>query len=165
MLNPYVWNLYLSDGGNKTVELFRKTFREELTLQYIEAIITFQNEYCAMDNGPKETEEQLRLLLELLQENVDIEENLEVNMSCEEQQISDIETDQTDIFTYQEENDIDAARLLELFLRESDSEDFEKIFLELSDMMALHTTTLAIAYPNMFVPYYFKYNDGLRCQK
>ena len=41
MLNPYVWNLYLNNGGNKTVELFQKTFEEEFTLSYIEMILSF----------------------------------------------------------------------------------------------------------------------------
>jgi hypothetical protein len=46
-MNPYIWKLYLEDGGHETVTFLQHQFTQGINEAYIGKIKEFQQVYCA----------------------------------------------------------------------------------------------------------------------
>lgn len=132
MYNDYVWNLYLSAGGSKVVDMFKSNFENGLTETYGQKIRQLRSAYCPMKGLLRETS---RALIEAA---TDIGEGIGI---LDEGEYS-IETALQ--FVYEE-------------LMGEDCSD-KNVFQDFSENMECYTTILAFELPELFVPYYFQFN-------
>lgn len=137
MFNDYMWKTYLNAGGQNIVDLFEKNFiSENLSNEYIDCIGKLRGAYCPEKEIIEETNEQLFDLSKDLSENLGLLENGEYTIE------SALE------FLY------DGIK------GEDDYSDID-IFSCFSDSIEYFTTYLAIEIPDLFIPYYFKFNFNI----
>ncbi len=136
MFNEYVWKIYLNADGKNIVDLFEKNLSGDLTPSYAKSISALHKSYCAssviVDNLLNE--------LETTYESV-----------------------KAGVYAFEDgEYTIDSA--MSIFYDELKSEDgttAQSIFENFSDLIAYYTTLFARELPELFVPYYFKYNFNI----
>lgn len=147
MLNNYVWNIYLESGGRNLVTFFENNLTFIFTKEYPEKIKTLHKYYCVDNNIINETYEDLIELQKII-----------VNDDTEEEVL----TDNDDIDYSSNLNYEDFILLLEEFLDEiaeaNNINDDKELFIMFTDYMSFYTTTFAIYSPDLFIPYYYKYN-------
>ena len=130
MFNQYVWKLYLQSGGNQSVELFQNLLSGHTPDGFAEKIRELHRVYCP-------DEEILDYEMEQIQEAMK-QPDLQGGIW----------------------GDIEADDLYTVFSDAGDGEWFspKETFLEFTNAIAYYTTIHAISYPQLFVPYFFKYN-------
>lgn len=135
MLNRYIWDLYLSSGGAKVVEMFRSNLEDCLTNEYAEAVSRMHKVYCPMEELSNEIGEQLKALAEEFR-NLD-----------DESGGAEIEA----------ENSVDPLEELYQLYKE-DYGNQADIFAEFSFMLPFYSTNFTILYPDTYIPYYYRFN-------
>jgi hypothetical protein len=142
MLNKYVWNLYLKSGGNSVVEMFRRNLSEELTTEYADKISQMRREYCIMEDLKEATKEQIKDLIQLYEED-----GLGFPSSNEEDSIPATRVEVLDEF-------------YDMLIQNCQTP--EAAFTEFSSGLSFYSTNLSIINPELFIPYYyrFNFNDG-----
>lgn len=133
MFNAYMWQTYLKAGGKEVVEMFENNFTTNFSQQYIETICNFRASYCPENTIIELTKQQLQDVL------ADLEENLCVFIDGEYTIKSALS------FVY------DA-------IKSDDPLSAQDIFAIFSDNIEYYSTFISIEIPELFIPYYFKYN-------
>ena len=133
MFNQYNWQLYLKAGGKKIVQQFEDNLSKEFSADYIAFIKELHYEYQLSESILNDESEQLHDVLMFCQEG---------NRFCDENELS-------------AEEAIDA---LYLILSENDTVDLKETFSRFTYSLAYYSTLLAVSLPDLFVPYYFKWN-------
>ncbi len=133
MFNEYMWQTYLKAGGKEVAEMFEKNLTGNLSEEYIGHIGNFRAVYCPEKAIIEDTNEQLRDLAKALNEGMCLLESGEYTI---------------------------ASALEYLYTGIKSDEDFsaKDVFSYFSDSIEYFTTSLAAEIPELFVPYYFKYN-------
>lgn len=129
MLNHYIWNLYLTAGGAKTVDMFRRNLGEKLTAEYAQKIADLQKTYCVMDTIIDATKTQLKDLYEFHSSPDYIPENESVDP------------------------DEQMKVMYEGFLEDTGSP--ADAFASFAYGLSYISTDLAISFPDFFIPYYY----------
>lgn len=132
MLNQYVWKLYLQSGGAKTVEMFQRNLGEKLTEEYVQEIVRLQKSYCVMDGNAEETGNQIRDLIEYY-----------------------TTTDQINNYDPVVPEEL-IEEVYECHLADYGSP--AAAFSNFAYGLCYISTDLSIAFPNLFIPYYFRLN-------
>ncbi len=133
MFNDYMWQTYLKAGGKNVVELFERNLNGNLSPEYIEAIGEFRSAYCPERRAIKETAQQLK----------------------------DLSKDLSDHFFLLEDGEYTIKSALEFLYNDIKGEEnlsAREVFARFSDSIEYITTSLAVELPDLFTPYYFKYN-------
>ena len=138
MLNKYVWNLYLKSGGNSVVEMFRRNLSEELTTEYADKISQMRREYCIMEDLKEATKEQIKDLIQLYEED-----GLGFPSSNEEDSIPATRVEVLDEF-------------YDMLIQNCQTP--EAAFTEFSSGLSFYSTNLSIINPELFIPYYYRFN-------
>ena len=138
MLNKYVWDLYIQSGGKKVVEMFRRNLSEELTVEYAEKISYMRREYCIIEELREATKEQIEDLIQFYKDNG----------FC----ASDTNEDAS-IFNTRE-GILD--EFYEMLIRNWQTPD--SAFAEFSEGISFYSTNLSIINPELFIPYYYRFN-------
>lgn len=133
MFNNYMWQIYLKSGGKNIVEMFEKNLANNFSQEYIDTICDFRQTYCPLEDLTQETSIQLNYIIEDLNQNLYLLEDGKYNI------VSALEYVYSHI---SEDNDLSA----------------QQVFSHFSDLIEYYTTFLAIELPDLFIPYYFKYN-------
>lgn len=136
MFNEYIWNTYLNAGGRKITELFEKNLTPDLSEEYVNTMIELRSAYCPEQQIIQESKEQLQ----------------------------DLEKDLHDDFGLLDEGEYTIESALDFvydYIKGEDDYTPQNIFACFSDSIEYITTALAIELPEMFVPYYFKYNFNI----
>ena len=132
MLNRYVWKLYLKSGGSKTVDIFRKNLGEKLTDRFAEEIVRLRKAYCVIDTVLETTMAQLKDLYGFYSspDYVPIDETMSPDEHVEE--------------------------MYEAFIEDTGSP--ADAFASFSYGLDYISTDLSIAFPDFFIPYYYRNN-------
>ena len=138
MLNRYVWNLYLESGGKRVVQMFRRNFSEELTVEYAEKISNMLREYCIMEELIEDTRIQIEDLIQFYKDD-----GFSVSDSDEETSASSTQAEVLDE--------------LYVMLKEN-CQASDAAFKEFSSGMSYYSTNLSILNPELFIPYYYQFN-------
>ena len=138
MLNEYVWNLYMKTDGKHVSETFKIGLKGSLSTDFADFISELQQFYSASSENIEGTHSELCSLAEEVMKETASEQVLE--MKGDEAEPPDIDA----VFGewYQEsKNNLDGKEqeLLRLFCTD----------------IEFYTTSLALEYPSLFVPYYF----------
>ncbi|MBQ2847275.1 MAG: hypothetical protein IJC37_01085 [Clostridia bacterium] len=145
MFNEYVWQNYLKAGGREIVELFKNNIENEFTEDYAYKICNLHKAFCPS----KEVNRLLKTFL--LQISEDLKSN-ELMYAC------------YSFENLSEETDFSAQELLDvLFFGIDDGNHLSDkvIFEEFSIGISYYTTFLAYLCPELFTPYYFKFNFNI----
>ena len=133
MFNQYIWKLYLKAGGKQIVQLFEDNLSKEFSTDYISFIRELHQEYQLSESILNDESEQLHDLLVFFQGG---------NYFCGKNELSSEE----------------AIDTLYLILSENENVDFKETFSRFTCSLAYYSTMLAVSLPDLFVPYYFKWN-------
>lgn len=141
MFNQYQWNLYLDAGGGKVAEIFLKLIEEEyspaLTNSYTDIIKELHSAY-----SPETSYiiENLKFLFDDLNNNCILEECLPlINLSDDKYSIKSV------------------LENLHNSIKAIQGQSEKAIFEEFSEI-EYFSTFLFLLFPDLFVPYYFKWN-------
>ena len=137
MFNRYIWNNYLDAGGKHIVHIFAESLTKGITERYVETIKKLRSVYCPDRNVIEEAAQQLHDLAHDMAEDPTL---IRRGRTCA--QGSALES------LY---NEIDAGENL--------SENH--IFSCFAGSIDYFTTSLSISSPDVFIPYYFKYNFNI----
>ena len=132
MFNQYLWENYLNSGGNEVVDMFKKNLAKNLTKNYADQIAKLHRYYCPNTKATDEFCCQLSWLEKDLK-------NSTLLGSGE----------------YTVEN---ALTIIYSNLDNEENNSWQDIFSWFCDNLEYFSTNLAIERPELFVPYYFKYN-------
>lgn len=136
MFNTYTRNLYLDAGGKDLVEFFEENYSKELSSAYTEKISNLHKSFCPSRKINDLLIEELSDSLEFLNQ---------------------------DYYFFEDRNyPIDKALkyIYKLFIKDNDgSEKF--VFDDFSSSLAYYSTLLSYERPDLFTPYYFKYNFNI----
>ena len=133
MFNQYIWQLYLNAGGNKIVKCFEDNLSNEFTAEYVSFIKDLHREYQLSASILDDETEQLRNLVDFFRNG---------NRFCDDEDFSAEE----------------AMTVLYMALSENESVDAKETFSIFTYSLANCSTMLAVSLPELFVPYYFKWN-------
>lgn len=136
MFNQYIWKLYLKAGGKQIVQQFEDNLSKEFSSAYIAFIKELHQEYQLSESILNDESEQLHDLLVFFQEG---------NSFCEKSEITSEE----------------AIDTLYLILSENGTVDFKETFSRFTYSLAYYSTMLTVSFPDLFVPYYFKWNYNI----
>ncbi len=131
MLNRYLWELYLKSDGKETVEAFKENLSNEYSEDYAKLISKLHKEYNPNKKINKQIEGDLICLIEHIN-NANYIEGTDVLY------ISLLNYDNDESI---EECDLTKENILYFF-----------------EYIEYYTTIFAIESPEVFIPYYFKYN-------
>ena len=137
MFNRYIWNNYLDAGGKHIVHIFAESLTKGITERYVETIKKLRSVYCPDRAVIEEAAQQLR---DLARDMAEDPTPIRRGKTCA--QGSALES------LY---NEIDAGEDL--------SENH--IFSCFAGSLDYFTTSLSISSPDVFIPYYFKYNFNI----
>lgn len=135
MFNEYIWQLYLNAGGKNVVQTFENNFAN-YTNDYSEFICRLHKEYCPSNTINTQIKEHLST--EVIQDLYEY-----MNGSLFEEGEYTIIT----ALQYIYEN-----KLFE------ENENEQSVFSYFADFIETFTTCFTAELPELFVPYYFKYN-------
>lgn len=151
MLNNYVWNIYLESGGRNLVDFFEKNFTACLSKDYSSKIKSLHQAYCADKEIVQETYDDLVELQEIV--NDEFNDNQELN---------DYYTNEEVLLTKSDLTCEDLLKVFDVLLSDIATEnkisDDKELLILFSNYMEFFTTSFALDYPNLFIPYYFRYN-------
>ena len=133
VFNQYIWQLYLNAGGNKIVKCFEDNLSNEFTAEYVSFIKDLHREYQLSASILDDETEQLRNLVDFFRNG---------NRFCDDEDFSAEE----------------AMTVLYMALSENESVDAKETFSIFTYSLANCSTMLAVSLPELFVPYYFKWN-------
>lgn len=136
MFNEYVWKMYLNADGKSIVDLFEKNLSGDLTSNYADSISTLHKSYCASTVIVDDLFNELETTYEIVKEGVYAFEDGEYT--------------------------IDSA--MNFFYDDMKSEEdatAQSVFDNFSGLIAYYTTLFARELPELFTPYYFKYNFNI----
>lgn len=136
MFNEYIWQLYLNAGGNNVVQAFKSNFTN-YTENYGEFVGNLHKEYCPSNTINTQLKELLSLEV--------VGELYELMNGCI---LEDGEYTIETALQYIYENK----------LYDEESNNDQSIFSYFSDFIETFTTCFAVELPELFIPYYFKYN-------
>lgn len=136
MFNEYVWKMYLNTDGKNIVDLFEKNLSGDFTSNYAESISALHQSYCASNVIVNELLSELETTYEIVKEGVYVFEDGEYTI------------DSAMTFFY---NDLNSEK----------GATSKSIFENFSSLIAYYTTLFARELPELFVPYYFKYNFNI----
>lgn len=145
MFNKYVWHTYLKAGGKDTVDIFASIsnddFSETAKNKFCGLIETLHSTYCPCKNIVDNAQS------DLLQLFSDIESG-DFLCGC------------YGLIGLSEDEEYSLDTLMELFYKgmEGNNLNEKTIFEELSMGMEYYSTFCYLMFPDVFVPYYFKYN-------
>ena len=146
MLNKYIWELYLKSGGDRVVDLFRRSFSEEMTDEYVEAIIRMRQRYSVMKSADENVRLQLQDLIQLKKEMEEGRENDKGNGMAEDPE-------------NQPGNYVEVLNgFYDMLLEDLNTDLPQDVFANFSGAIVFYSTNLSLAYPEYFIPYYFWYN-------
>ena len=137
MINKYVWNLYLDAGGREVVETFQKNINDGISEEYISFIYDLQEDYCASTEILKDTQDKLREVYDLVKQD-----HLEPDQN-DQDDVSDGEIEE--IF----------SEIYEMTFQKNGVMSDKDEFLLFSSEVVGFSTSLAIDFPDIFIPYYF----------
>lgn len=133
MFNGYMWQLYLNAGGSKIVSLFEQNLTGNLSQDYIETIEKFRLSFCPQKAIIEEMQQQLQDLAKDLNDNLALLESGEYTIES-------------------------AMQFLYNSIKDEEKCSAQNVFACFSDSIEYFTTFLAAEIPDLFTPYYFKYN-------
>lgn len=133
MFNDYMWQTYLNAGGKNVVSLFERSLTGNLSSEYIETIGKFRLSYCPEKTIIEETAQQLSDLSKDLNDNLGLLESGEYTIES-------------------------AMQFLYNSIKGEENCSVQNIFACFSDSIEYFSTSLAAEIPDLFTPYYFKYN-------
>lgn len=133
MFNRYIWQLYLKAGGKQVVKKFEDNLSQNFSADYITFIKELHQEYQLSESILSDESKQLHDLLVFFQEG---------NRFCDKNELSSEE----------------AIGILYLILSENETVDFKETFSRFTYSLAYYSTMLAVSLPDLFIPYYFKWN-------
>ena len=133
MFNDYMWQTYLNAGGKNVVSLFERNLTGNLSSEYIETIGKFRLSYCPEKTIIEETAQQLSDLSKDLNDNLGLLESGEYTIES-------------------------AMQFLYNSIKGEENCSVQNIFACFSDSIEYFSTSLAAEIPDLFTPYYFKYN-------
>ena len=136
MLNKYVWSLYLKSGGNSVVEMFRRNMEDKITVEYANEIVKMHNVYCPMEEVSNEIGHQIKDLVK------------------DYDSFSKVENTSSNSSVVMHEEAFDGV--YEMFQKEFGNQ--ADSFAEFAYALPYYSTELSIAFPDSFIPYYFRYN-------
>lgn len=136
MFNDYMWQTYLNAGGKSVVALFEQNLTGNLSQDYIEAIGKFRLSYCPEKAIVEETQQQLQDLSKDLNDNLVLLETGEYTIGS-------------------------AMQFLYNGIKGEENCSAQNVFARFSDSIEFFTTSLAAELPDLFTPYYFKYNFNI----
>ena len=136
MFNDYVWKMYLNGTGKEVVDFFEKNLSNIFTKEYADKICVFHKTYCPSNTINKSLYDELLDVYEIISDGIALLEDGEYS--------------------------IDSASKIffDLFIN-SGCNTPKEVFSSFSDSVAYFTTLLSIELPELFVPYYFKYNFNI----
>lgn len=133
MFNEYMWQTYLNAGGKDVVDTFEKNLTGDYSKKYANFIVNFHNLYCPSKAISENIKSELLDLFSDINDGIYLFENGEYN----------IET---------------ALKALYNTIKGEEQISPQKIFDYFSCSVAYFSTFMALEIPELFVPYYFKYN-------
>ncbi|MBQ4616898.1 MAG: hypothetical protein IJB27_00810 [Clostridia bacterium] len=136
MFNEYVWKIYLNADGKNIVDLFEKNLSGDLTPSYAKSISALHKSYCASSVIVDNLLNELETTYEIVKAGVYAFEDGEYTIDS-------------------------AMSILYDELKSEDGTTAQSIFENFSDLIAYYTTLFARELPELFVPYYFKYNFNI----
>lgn len=138
MFNDYTWQIYLKAGGKQIASFFEQNLGGKLSQNYLEKLANFRSYYCPSPKDIENTKEQLQYILDEQNEN------------------------KYSPFLRAENKTIDSAmRCLYEVIGDEVGDSSKAIFECFSAIIDYVTTELAMERPELFVPYYFKYNFNI----
>ncbi len=135
MLNKYVWQIYMDTEGESISKMFENNLSKGLSKEYIDYISTFRSVYCPDRSIIINAEAQIDELMKDLKNDVFLLENGEYTIQS-------------------------AMEYVYACLKENNCSE-KNIFTCFSDSIEYFTTLLSIEIPELFIPYYFKYNFNI----
>ncbi len=140
MFNEYIWQLYLDAGGKEIVHCFEQNLTRRLDRRvnkhFVDTVKSLRRAYCPDDILIEDMGEQLEELPDVLSGWFWVPK------------IKKHTTETTLTELYNE-------------IADEAGENDRKVFDAFSSLIELFSTTLAVEYPKLFVPYYFKYNFNI----
>lgn len=133
MFNNYMWQTYLNAGGKNVVAFFEQNLTGNLSQDYIDTIGTFRLSYCPEKAIVEETAQQLQDLSKDLKDHLVLLESGEYTIES-------------------------AMQFLYNGIKGAENCSAQEVFICFSDSIEYFTTSLAVEIPDLFTPYYFKYN-------
>lgn len=133
MLNKYIWNTYLNAGGSEIVSFFEDNLKNGLSKKYAEKIAELHSVYNPSKIINDELKDELSETYNIIQDGVYVFE--EGNYSIKS-----------------------AADYLYQNFTSKDDETPLTAFCELSFNIAFYSTLCACEIPELFIPYYYKFN-------
>lgn len=133
MFNNYMWQTYLNAGGKTVVDFFKNNLSNEYSEEYADFITELHKSYCPSKS---------------------IQNNLK-------EELLDVFAEKNSGNYIFEDGDYSIESGLEYFFDIIIGEDecsLQNIFSCFSGSMAYFTTFLATEIPELFIPYYYKYN-------
>lgn len=136
MFNSYMWQTYLNAGGENVVAMFEQNLTGNLSEDYIDNIGKLRLAYCPVKAIIEETALQLRDLARDLSDNLALLESGEYTIES-------------------------AMQFLYSGIKGEGNCSAQDVFACFSDSIEYFTTSLAAEIPDLFAPYYFKYNFNI----
>lgn len=131
MLNKYIWNNYLNAGGYKTVKLFNDIVYKGFSEEFLNAIIEMRKTYCPSDN----------ILYDFYEQILSLKKGSSI-LGYEKVKIK--------------------SGLIRIWNSyNSIYKTPNNAFAYISSNIDTITTCLFKDYPNIYIPYYFKYNFNI----
>lgn len=133
MFNQYIWKLYLESRGKEVVSFFEDNFTKKLNFNYPERIAEFHKVYCPD--------------LTTIQENYDILYD----------SIDFINNNSPFYKREAEDSSLDIINWLINIIKENEESDIN-VLINFTNLISYYSTLLFFEDPELFFPYYFKYN-------
>lgn len=132
MFNQYVWETYLSGNGKETVALFENNILNNYTMEYVNEICRYHHAYCPSKVINKALRIELNGVFDFISDGYYMLVDGEYTIKSALKEVYNS------------------------FLEECKTP--QNIFSVFSDSVAFYSTLLSIELPELFIPYYYKYN-------
>lgn len=136
MFNDYIWQLYLNAGGKGVVSMFERNLTIGLSDDYAKFITELRKSYCPLKSVLDCTSKDLLELSQLFDEGFSLLDEGEYTI-------------------------LSAMESLHNWINEDGQQSAQNVFDCFSSSISFFTTLLSVELPELFVPYYFKYNFNI----
>lgn len=136
MFNTYTWNLYLDAGGKDLVDFFEENYSKNLSTAYVEKIAKLHKSFCPSKKINDILKEELDDFMEFLSRNYYF-------------------------FEYGRYTIESGLKYFHKFLYAENNRNEKLAFDDFSSYLSYYTTLLSYELPDLFIPYYFKYNFNI----
>lgn len=136
MFNDYIWQLYLNAGGKDVVSMFERNLTIGLSDDYAKFITELRKSYCPLKSVLDCTSKDLLELSQLFDEGFSLLDEGEYTI-------------------------LSAMESLHNWINEDGQQSAQNVFDCFSSSISFFTTLLSVELPELFVPYYFKYNFNI----